>query len=59
MSELASNVCAEGVDFQKKILDDTCSPSYGVLKPSKTIQLCVVFDERIIIETTIKWKEKN
>lgn len=57
--DIEMDFCAEGVDFQKKILDDTCSPSYGVLKSSKTIQLCVVFDERIIIETTIKWKEKN
>lgn len=38
-----------------EIVDDTVSPSYGVLRPSKTIVVSVLFDEKTIITTNIEW----
>ena len=40
--------------FQLEILDDTLSPSYGVLTKSKTAVASFIFDDRLTIETTIE-----
>ncbi len=41
------------------IKDDTYSPSYGVLVPTKTICLEFSFDESANIQTIIKWQKKK
>ena len=39
--------------------EDTYSPSYGVLVPSKTIRVVYVFEESTHIETKIQWQTKK
>lgn len=41
------------------IVDDTVSPSYGVLSLSKTIRAVLNFDEKESINTIIKWQRKK
>lgn len=41
------------------IEDDTYSPSYGVLQPSKTVRLMFNFNDSITIQTKIKWQRKQ
>lgn len=50
-----------GIDFtfgvtpaRIDILDDTLSPSYGIIAQSKTIAISYYFDESLIVETIIK-----
>lgn len=40
-----------------EIINDTVSPSYGVLRSSKTIVITVPFDNKLTITTNIEWKE--
>lgn len=51
----------EVVDGQSRLFveDDTYSPSYGVLQPSKTLRLEVEFDEATIINTKIQWQKRQ
>lgn len=42
-----------------KIIDDTVSPSYGVLKSSKTLVNTFTFNNTIKINTTIKWTRRS
>ena len=48
---------AEGL--RTEIADDTFSPSYGVLKDSKTIRLGVCFEDSLKLNTCIKWQKKK
>lgn len=41
-----------------EVVDDTVSPSYGVLTPSKTIRAQVSFDSKAVLDTKILWKKK-
>ena len=50
---------AEGGSFKLGIVKDTISPSYGVLRESKTICLESSFADRIIIKTQIIWQRKK
>ena len=43
---------------QATVIDDNISPSYGVLKPTKTIVITVPFENKIEITTKIEWKKK-
>ena len=41
-----------------QIVDDTYSPSYGILKPAKSLVVDFDFDDRCTIKTIIEWKKK-
>lgn len=41
------------------IKDDFISPSYGILKPTKTIVLTILFEDKKEITTKIEWKKKS
>lgn len=45
--------------LKPSIVDDTVSPSYGVLSSSKTIKVVLNFDEKENINTVIKWQRKK
>jgi hypothetical protein len=40
------------------IEEDTYSPSYGVLQPSKTVRFCFFFNDIINIQTILQWQKK-
>ena len=40
------------------IVEDTVSPSYGVLIDAKTIRAKMSFDEELVLNTRIQWKKK-
>lgn len=42
-----------------ELIDDTVSPSFGILKKSKTAIFNFLFDDTIQIKTDIIWKERN
>lgn len=44
--------------LETELIEDTVSPSYGVLLESKTIRAKVLFDESVVIKTSIKWSRK-
>lgn len=44
---------------QIMIENDTYSPSYGVIQPSRTIRFRFSFNETINIQTIIKWQKKQ
>ncbi len=46
-------------NLKTKLIDDTVSPSYGVLLGSKTIRAEMLFDEKVIIKTRIQWIRKK
>lgn len=46
-------------DFAIEIADDTVSPSYGVLRNSKTIRLKLSFEDSIDLNTNIIWWKKE
>lgn len=46
-------------DFAVEIVDDTVSPSYGVLRSSKTVRLKLSFEESIEFNTNILWQKKK
>ncbi len=41
------------------IIDDTVSPSYGVLKESKTVRAKTLFDNNVVINTRIQWSREK
>lgn len=45
--------------LETELIEDTVSPSYGVLLESKTIRAKVLFDESVVIKTSIKWSRKK
>lgn len=45
--------------LQVEIVDDTVSPSYGVLKKAKTIRVRLSFEDSIELNTCIKWQRKK
>lgn len=51
------------LSFDKKsdivVVDDTVSPSYGILEPSKTIRVSFSFDNSESISTLIKWEKRK
>lgn len=47
-----------GGEVGVEVVDDTVSPSYGVLVPSKTIRVQVSFDNEAVLDTKILWKKK-
>ena len=47
-----------GGEVDVEVEDDTVSPSYGVLVPSKTIRAQVSFDSKAVLDTKILWKKK-
>ena len=55
------NVSCNVMDSQSQLVieEDTYSPSYGVLQPSKTIRLMFSFNESTNIQTKIKWQRKQ
>lgn len=46
-------------NLEPELIDDTVSPSYGVLVESKTIRVEVLFDENIVIKSKIQWSSKR
>jgi len=50
-----SMVFSSGNDYIVSIVEDTVSPSYGVLEQSKTVCISLKFNDRIKFLTTTKW----
>lgn len=48
-----------GGEVDVAVEDDTVSPSYGVLVPSKTIRAQISFDNKVVLDTKILWKKKQ
>jgi len=44
---------------QITIIDDTVSPSYGVLKSTNTIVITIPFDDKKEITTKIEWRKNS
>lgn len=46
-------------NLELELIDDTVSPSYGVLEESMTIRAKVLFDENVVIKTRVQWSSKQ
>lgn len=46
-------------DTDIEVVDDTVSPSYGVLNDSKTIRVKLHFDESIVLKTKLQWSSRQ
>lgn len=46
-------------NLKTELIDDTISPSYGVLLGAKTIRAKMLFDEHVVIKTRIQWSRKK
>ncbi len=44
---------------EAEIMDDTVSPSYGVLEKSKTVRTTIKFDNSVIVKTRIQWSREK
>lgn len=44
---------------EAEIMDDTVSPSYGVLIESKTVRAKVLFDNSVIVKTRLQWRREK
>lgn len=49
----------EGTPLDLSVVDDTISPSYGILIDSKTLRTSAFFDDEIIIKTIIRWEARK
>lgn len=60
-SSFVINMSFDVMESQSQLVveEDTYSPSYGVLQPSKTIRLMFSFNESTNIQTKIKWQRKQ
>lgn len=45
--------------FEVEIIDDTVSPSYGVLQESKTVRVKTQFDNSVVINTRLQWSREK
>ena len=41
------------------VIDDVVSPSYGILTPSKTVEVRTSFNDNFTMETKIEWKKRR
>lgn len=46
-------------NMEIEVVADTISPSYGVLKDSKTIRVITHFDENVVLKTKIQWSSRQ
>ena len=46
-------------NLEPELIEDTVSPTYGVLVESKTIRAKVLFDKNVVIKTRIQWSSKR
>lgn len=60
-SSFVINMSFDVMESQSQLVveEDTYSPSYGVLQPSKTVRLTLSFNESTTIKTRIKWQRKQ